>query len=248
MRPLDATELLNAWEHGLNQPILQRALILILTACPELDSEAAENMSIGARDARLLRLREWIFGTRLLNTAQCPQCGERVEWEGRTRDLRIQTVDDADLAEDFTLEVDNYRLHFRLPTSKDIAAVMAVAQSDGNTGAMALVKRCVVSADQAGDACNLADLPQHALDALSQQIEKLDPQAEIRTALTCPACSHQWEVLFDIAGFLWTEINNWAERTLRSVNLLASAYGWTEREILSLSPVRRQLYQGMVNR
>jgi hypothetical protein len=98
----------------------------------------------------------------------------------------------------------------------------------------------------------LADLPQHALDALSQQIEKLDPQAEIRTALTCPACSHQWEVLFDIAGFLWTEINNWAERTLRSVNLLASAYGWTEREILSLSPVRRQLYQGlyqgMVNR
>lgn len=247
MRPLDATELLNAWEQGLNQPILQRTLILILIACPELDSEAAENMSIGARDARLLQLREWIFGTRLLNIAQCPQCGERVEWEGSTRDLRIQTIDD-ELAEDFTLEVDNYRLHFRLPTSKDIVAVMAEKQSDGNTGTMALVKRCVISAYQAGETCNLADLPQGVFDALSRQIQKLDPQAEILTALTCPACSHPWEVLFDIASFLWTEINNWAERTLRSVDRLASAYGWTEREILRLSPVRRQLYLGMVNR
>ncbi|MEA1978379.1 MAG: phage baseplate protein, partial [Chloroflexota bacterium] len=66
--------------------------------------------------------------------------------------------------------------------------------------------------------------------------------------LTCPECSHQWEVLFDIASFLWTEINNWAERTLRTVHQLASAYGWAEREILNLSPVRRQLYLGMVNR
>ncbi len=248
MRPLDATQLLNAWEQGLNQPILERALILILTACPELDFEAVANMSIGERDARLLVLREWIFGTHLLNTAQCPQCGELVEWESRTGDLRIQSVDGADLAEEFTFEVDNYRLHFRLPTSKDVAAVMVVAQSDRESGGMALARRCIVSADQAGDSCRLADLPPQVLVALSRQIEKLDPQAEIRTALTCPACAHQWEVLFDIAGFLWDEIHSWAERTLRSVNTLASAYGWSEREILRLSPVRRQLYQGMVNR
>jgi len=248
MRPLDASELLNAWEQGLNHPILQRALILITAACPELNSGAVANLSIGARDARLLQLREWMFGPQLLNTAQCPQCGERVEWEGKTTDMRIQAVGDADSAEEFSLEVDGYRLRFRLPTSMDIAAVMAVAQSDSNTGTTALVKRCVVSADRTGKTCDFADLPQHALDALSQKIEKLDPQAEIRTALTCPECSHQWEVLFDIASFIWAEINNWAERTLRTVHRLAGAYGWTEREILNLSPVRRQLYLGMVNR
>ncbi|NOZ51797.1 MAG: phage baseplate protein [Gammaproteobacteria bacterium] len=248
MRPLDATEVLNVWEHGLNQPTLERALILIAAACPELDSDAVAKLSIGARDARLLQLREWMFGSQLLNTAQCPQCGERVEWEGETTELHIQAVDDADSAEEFNLEVDGYRLRFRLLTSMDIAAVMAAAQSDSNIGSTALIKRCVVSADRTGKACDLADLPQHTLDALSQQIEKLDPQAEIRTELTCPECSHQWEVLLDIASFLWIEINNWAERTLRTVHRLASAYGWTEREILILSPVRRQLYLGMVNR
>ncbi len=248
MRPLDASELLNAWEHGLNQPILQRALILITAACPELDSDAVARLSIGARDARLLQLREWMFGPQMFNTAQCPQCGGRVEWEGKTTDLRIQTVGDADSAKEFSLEMDGYRLRFRLPTSMDIAAVMAAAQSDSDIGTSDLVRRCVVSADCTGKACDLTDLPETAFDALSRQIEKLDPQAEIRTALTCPECSHQWEVLFDIASFLWTEINNWAERTLRTVHRLASAYGWTEREILNLSPVRRQLYLGMVNR
>ncbi|NOZ53820.1 MAG: phage baseplate protein [Gammaproteobacteria bacterium] len=248
MRPLDATELLHVWEHGLNQPPLQQALILIAAACPELDPGAVTKLSIGVRDARLLQLREWMFGSLLLNTAQCPQCGERVEWEGRTTDLRRQAIDDVDFAEKSRLEVDGYQLHFRLPDSTDIAAVMASDQSEGNADATVLIKRCVISADYKGKTCDLAKLPEHALDALSQKIEDLDPLAEIRTGLTCPECSHQWDVLFDITCFLWVEINNWAECMLRTIHRLASAYGWTESEILNLGPVRRQLYLGMVNR
>ncbi|VAW89523.1 hypothetical protein MNBD_GAMMA18-1277 [hydrothermal vent metagenome] len=248
MRPLEATELLDVWEQGLNQPPLQRALMLVTAASPELDSEAVAGLSIGARDARLLQLREWMFGPRLLNTAQCPQCTERVEWEGRTTDLRIQAVDRVDLAEESALEIAGYQLHFRLPDSGDIAAVMASTQGEGDASSMALIKRCIISANHQGKTCDLAELPQQALDALSQKIEQLDPQAEIRTELTCPECSHQWDVLFDIGGFLWIEINNWAERTLRTIHRLATAYGWTETEILNLSPVRRQLYLGMVSR
>jgi endogenous inhibitor of DNA gyrase (YacG/DUF329 family) len=247
MRPLDAAELLDAWEQGLNQPMLQRALILIAAACPELDSDAVAQLSIGERDARLLQLREWMFGPRLLNTAQCPQCGERIEWESMTADLCMQTEGYDERAEEFSLEVDSYQLRFRLPNSLDIATVLATAQNDSNNGTTALLRQCVVSAACHADACDTTELPQDVLDALSQQIQELDPQAEIRIVLTCPECGAQWEVLFDIAGFFWTEINNWAERTLRTVHRLAGAYGWTEREILNLSPVRRQLYLGMVN-
>jgi len=247
MKPLDAVELLGAWERGLNQPMLQRTLILITAASPELDLETAAELSIGTRDARLLQLREWMFGSRLLNTAQCPQCGERVEWEGKTTDLRLQAIDDVDPAEAFSLEVDDYRLRFRLPTSRDIDAVLAITQNDMDSGVTALIKRSIISIDLGGKPCNLSDLPQHAVDALGQRIVTLDPQAEIRINLTCPQCSHQWRVLFDIASFLWIEINNWAEHTLRTVHRLAKAYGWTETEILSLSPARRQLYLGMVN-
>ena len=252
MRPLNAAELLNVWEHGLNQPNLQRALIIIAAASPEMNSHAVAKLSIGERDARLLQLREWMFGTLLLNTAQCPQCGERVEWQGRTTDLRIQAFADASSLEEFDMEVDGYRLRFRLPTSLDIADVMALLKSDIDnnditTNATALLKRCIVSAELAGRICDLSELSPNVLDALSQKIEELDPQAEITTALTCPECSHQWQLQFDIASFLWTEINTWAQRTLASIHRLASAYGWTETEILNLSPIRRQLYLGMLN-
>ncbi len=247
MRPLSATELLNAWERGLNQPILERALILITAASPELDPEAAEKLSIGERDARLLQLREWMFGTRLLNTAQCPQCGERVEWEGSTTDLRLQTIGTFEPAQEFTLEVEGYRLRFHLPGSRDVAAAISAALQENSDSGATLLEQCIDSITRAGKECDFSRLPSHALDALSQQIEKLDPQAGIRTGLVCPECSRQWEVLFDIATFLWAEINSWAERTLRTIHRLATAYGWTESEILNLSPLRRQLYLGMVN-
>jgi len=69
-----------------------------------------------------------------------------------------------------------------------------------------------------------------------------DPRAEITIRLTCPACSHEWDLLFDIADFFWTEIAAKGHRLLREIDVLARAYGWTEREILSLSAQRRQTY------
>ncbi len=248
MKPLSATELLNAWERGLNQPILERALILVTAASPELDAETAANLSIGERDARLLQLREWMFGTRLLNTARCPQCGEKVEWEGSTTDLRIQSIGDIEPAEEFTLDTDGYRLRFHLPGSRDVAAAVSAASQQGNDTAEALLEQCIVSIEQEGKKRKFSELPSRTLDALSRHIEQLDPQAGIRTTLVCPECARQWEVLFDIATFLWAEINSWAERTIRAIHRLATAYGWTESEILNLSPLRRQLYLGMVDR
>ena len=147
---------------------------------------------------------------------------------------------------DLSLQTGKYQLRFRLPNSIDIAAVL-----DGSkTGSEPedLLKRCIVSTECAGKAYDKNRLPKRALETLGRHIEKLDPQAEIRIELTCPECSHRWEILFDIASFLWSEINSWAEQTLSTVHRLAGAYGWPEREILNLSPVRRQLYLGMVNR
>jgi hypothetical protein len=77
-------------------------------------------------------------------------------------------------------------------------------------------------------------------------MEALDPLAEIRISLTCPQCNHKWDAWFDIAGYFWAEIQDWAEKTLAAVHQLARAYGWSEGEILELSPVRRQLYLGMI--
>jgi hypothetical protein len=245
MRPLKAMELLTVWERGLNQTLLERVLTLLTAACPEIDSEAIAELSIGERDARLLQLREWMFGSRLVNTAKCPQCAQRVEWENRIADIRILPSPITPSPAEFNLNVADYGLRFRLPTSMDIAVVINAPR--GASTPQALLKRCIVSARYMGEASDPDSLPEDVLVAIERRIEELGPQAEIRIDLTCPQCSHRWEALFDIASFLWTEINHWAERTLRTVHKLARAYGWSERDILNLSPVRRQLYLGLVN-
>jgi hypothetical protein len=52
--------------------------------------------------------------------------------------------------------------------------------------------------------------------------------------------------MFDVAEFLWREIDAWAKRVLEEVHTLASAYGWAQGEILSLSAARRRRYVSMV--
>ncbi len=245
MKPLSATELLDVWEKGLNHPILHRVLILLTAASPEMDTDAVAELTIGERDTRLFQLREWMFGSRLINTATCPHCAEPIEWENEITDLYVAPSELATTKE-LSLQTGKYNLHFRLPNSNDIAAILD--NSKDVSKAEDLLKRCIVSAERAGKTYNKNRLPKRALECLSQHIETLDPQADIRINLTCPACSHQWQILFDIANFLWNEINSWAERTLSSIHKLAGAYGWSEQQILKLSPVRRQLYLGMVNR
>jgi hypothetical protein len=73
-----------------------------------------------------------------------------------------------------------------------------------------------------------------------------DPMAEILLTLRCPVCDNEWSAALDIATFLWAEIEARAKRILFEVHALASAYGWTEKEVLSLSEHRRALYMGMV--
>jgi hypothetical protein len=76
-------------------------------------------------------------------------------------------------------------------------------------------------------------------------MEEADPLADIQIRLSCPCCEHRWRASFDIVSFIWTEIEVWVRRVVSDVHTLATAYGWSEREILSLSPLRRQMYLEM---
>jgi hypothetical protein len=49
-----------------------------------------------------------------------------------------------------------------------------------------------------------------------------------------------------VVNFLWSEIDGFCRRSLHQVHRLALAYGWTEAQILSLSPTRRGYYLGLV--
>jgi hypothetical protein len=85
------------------------------------------------------------------------------------------------------------------------------------------------------------------LPAIVKKMSSAEPMADILLALNCPNCAHKWEVAFDIVAFLWREISAAAQRLLHEVHTLASAYGWTEPEILALNPARRRAYLKMAS-
>lgn len=244
MRNLATADVLNIWERGLNESLLHRTLIVLAAALPELTADEIAQLSIGRRDDYLMALRERLFGPRLVNTAVCPNCSELMEWENRISDLRLPAHPDTADRQFHSLALEQYRLEFRLPNSADIASLGA--SDTHGTAVKKLLRRCVSGATVAGSDCDIDDLPEPVVTAFSERIEDLDPQADIRISLHCPYCQHAWNVVFDVASFLWTEINEWAERMLKTVHTLARAYGWSEHDILSLSPVRRQLYLGLL--
>jgi len=87
MQPLSASQMLAVWERGLEQIPLERALTLLQAASPECDRQTLAALSIGQRDARLLTLREWAFGSEISACAFCPQCRQSLEFTFQVDDL-----------------------------------------------------------------------------------------------------------------------------------------------------------------
>ena len=243
MRALTAPELLDVWERGLAQSPTQRALSLLAAACSETTPEALANLSIGQRDARLLTLREWTFGSQLPSLVVCPSCGERWELTVNAADLRV--APEVEPIETLRLSVSGYELRFRLPNSFDLAAI-AAAPAEIEDASATLLDRCLVEARRDGEEVRGAQLPAEVREAIVGRMAEADPQAEIRLAITCLACGENWQAPFDIESYFWGEISAWARRVLGEVHVLASAYGWREADILNLSAWRRQYYLNLI--
>ena len=236
MRPLSAQELLDAWERGVGESPVRRALVLLAAACPGVAPEDLARESVGRRDARLLTLREWTFGPRLVSVASCPVCAERLETAFDVADIRVGSFEEGP-QEPLALTVGGAELTFRLPDSTDLAALSSTASVDG--ARRRLLDRCLL-----GTGAN--DLSEEALQAVARRMAEADPQGDVELSLTCPACGHGWLAQFDIASFFWTEIDAWARVLLREIHILASAYGWRESDILALSPWRRRSYLELI--
>lgn len=247
---LSVSELLIAWEQGTGKSLGEQALGLLIASSPEVPSDRVAKLSFGQRDACLLTLREWTFGPRLEATAVCPSCSERWEISFDVADMRlgpskplISGDSDNDLLGPHTTSVNGHEVIFRLPNSLDL-------QTAGRDGLDALwrglLERCVLTAYQDGEIRQIDELPAEVVQAVTARMDQLDPQANIELTLSCASCGHQWQVLFDVASFFWAEIRTWAHRILRDVHTLASAYAWSEVDILAMSPSRREVYLRMV--
>jgi hypothetical protein len=238
MPAVSAPALLDIWDRGQSQGPVERALALLAAACPQASIDQPAKLSIGRRDSHLLALREQAFGSQMASVMACPQCGERLELSFSAADLRVDSRSADDLPE--PLMTDGYEVRVRLPNSLDLLA--AGELSNVSLRRRLLLERCLITAIHHGEPVSANQLPSNVFDALEERMAQADLQADVTLEITCPACDHRWQSIFDIVSFFWSEIEAWATRSLHEVHILASAYGWHEREILALSPWRRQFY------
>lgn len=240
---LGAQAVLHTWEQVQAWHPLQRAAALLQLAWPEVPAAGWQALPLGVRDERLFALHEALFGDALELRVECPACGEPLELSLRGADLRPTAPPDGDAAVQ-PLQLAGHTLTYRLPSGADLLA--AAGAPTAEAAVATLLGRCVLQAQRAGEAIAPADLPPPVVEQLQQQMAAHDPGADLRMALACPACGHGFERRFDIASHLWDALDDWAERTLAEVHTLASAYGWSEPQVLSLSAARRQRYIAMV--
>ena len=239
--------LLAAWESALAQGPLQRALTLLAAAMPERTREQWAQVPIGERDRQLLALRASLFGNRIDALGACPACAEQLEVSFETSQVSVPAVASSGPVQ---VEVDGYLVACRLPDSADL--LVAGAAPAGQARAV-LLERCIASAvRRSANDVNMdepvaaAALPAAVSTAVERALQEADPQADVSLALVCPACRHAWTLDFDVLAYLWSEIDDWAARTLREVHDLASAYGWSEAAILEMPAARRRWYRELV--
>ena len=261
MRPLSVPELLTVWERGLTALPFERALTILSVASPESSPAALARLSIGRRDADLLQLREWAFGSELAILATCPSCRQTLELTMPVSALRMSLDPKLDPTmaptvaptSESTIDLEgslmlqdmllDYEVRYRSPNTEDIRGCVGLEFAAGRRKLLAC---CVTDARCQGRSVSAEELPEDVARKVVEQIAAIDPQADTRLDLTCPECHQRWKEVFDIVSFFWAEIDAWARRVLREVNILARAYGWRESDILALSPVRRQIYLSMV--
>jgi hypothetical protein len=212
--------LLSAWESACGRPAPDRAVTLAALA-GGMPFEAAADLPLGALGLLLLQLREQCFGPQLDGLTECPRCGAELDVRIDVGELRVCGTGGGT-----SVEVAGRTVKLRALTSGDIRCAGAERER--------LLARCIVD--------EVTDPSPALLDAVEAQLEAMDPQAAPAIDLDCPSCQASWPAPFDIAGFVWSEIDRFARRLLYDVHTLATAYGWCETDVLAVSPARRRFY------
>ncbi len=238
MHPPSAAQLIAAWEAGVTRRPVERAVTLLATACPEMTYAELASLPVGVRDARLLELRESLFGPALDCYAECPRCQARLEFRADVRALQSQT--DKGAASHRELVCADERLTFRAPDSTDLAMLSHCADLDAARSL--LIERCVIDAKRGDVPVAIGEISPQAFEQLSAELSASENCADISFALQCASCGQGWNLAFDVPAFLWSEVSALAKSYLHEVHALAWAYGWREADILAMSPARRRFY------
>lgn len=246
-RPLATATLLELWSAGAATTAPDRARAILRAAFPPEVEPQLDALPLGEWNTGLLRVQRLQFGNTFVLTDRCPHCGEAVELRLAGDTLRPPVPDPGHRSSPPLLEVDDCVVRYRLLTGGDWRAALQEPASDATEAGVRLLRRAVVEVTRNGQPVTPGEISPSAWESLAEAVTAADPWSEILFALHCPHCRGDWESLLELGDYVWNEIAGTAQQSLRQVHRLASAYGWTEAEVLELPPDRRSAYIALLD-
>jgi hypothetical protein len=225
---VDPALLLSVWNMGAGQSPHRRMGNLLASLFPAL---VLEQDTLGQRNRRLLQLHSGLFDRSIEARVACPECGTQNEFAIPRKDMLAAPIADADAVA--VISAGGKTASFRQPRMADIS----IAAQDDDPKA-ALVRLCSID--------GVTELSDREARALAAHYETLDPLSNIIISTPCVQCGATISATVELADFVTKDVERLADSLLRDIDCIASAYGWTEAEILALPADRRMRYVSMI--
>ncbi len=214
-------------EHRLDRTDPQASLRL----AGELARDAAgdpvdlDDWPVAAFDRLLLAIYEKLYGEHAECRVTCRPCGEAFEFDLRPR--RIADAQDTQTAEVSAPDAEGWwhvddGFEIRAPRLSDLG-------SDPEALRTRITRGPAIDPER--------------IDAF---LDRAAPVFDLDIDARCPNCDAQQAVRFSLADYLVSALANERPFLIRETHLLASQYGWSQREILDLSRTDRRAYAALV--
>lgn len=188
---------------------------------------------LGDRNLILAELARSTFGNEVDLYQRCsnPGCGTELEWPVQMSDLLEDT--DPTPPPGNEVRIDDQQLRLRPATVGDERKIRNSADP-----VRTLVEFCVdppevVSPDD-----------EEAMKQIEAVLEELDPLASIEFTFACYACDQPLRSALDLPGLLLDLMRADDMRRSDDHHLLASSYGWSPADLLTLRPADRVRFAG----
>lgn len=229
--PLTAAEILSLYDAGAGLGGTDRTLLALETRHP-----GEVHVPLGIRDGILLDLYRATFGSVIEAEATCAACALQMDIPLDAAALAVEAKPDASRE----VRVGDWAIRVRPLDTEDL--VRAAACGNETAAARLLADAAIVAASRNGRPVEPGALPAALVRAAEEAVMALDPMAETVVAVACPACGSVTPLAFDVAAFLWDAIDQAAFGLLDDVAVLARRFGWSEHDVLAMSPHRRLHY------
>lgn len=234
-----AAALMQSWDPAGRAPA-HRRLGTLLAAIE--GSEAVRDDTLGERNRRLLALHRNLVGTPLEARIACPGCATENEFALPVARILAIPLPPRDAVA--RLRIGRAVHTFRLPRMSDVEALAGTGPGSGSfAGSGGGFEARVIERCRTG---GKGPLPVGAVETLGRAFDEIDPAADIAVDITCAGCRRPIATTVDIASFVARDLDRLADGLYRDIDTIASAYGWSEADILALPPSRRSRYVAMI--